>query len=184
MPLRRAYERLFVDLTFSFWSRDKRREIETMIVKIAVFSTSSYGELGSMISAILVLLLLPVLADARKSQLADASITRGKTAGGFYYMIGGLAFDEQQAMERRSAPYNLKLVFARRLSTLLSPVLLLIGDNRGYRVDKVMVHGPWFYIQLPPGGYTIVARIKNKVVVIRDVYLSKNRRATYFVRGD
>jgi len=95
-----------------------------------------------------------------------------------------LAFDEQQAMERRSAPYNLKLVFARRLSTLVSPVLLLIGDNQGRRVDKVMVHGPWFYIQLPPGRYTIVARIKDKVVVIRDVYLSENRRATYFVRGD
>ena len=155
-----------------------------MTVKIAVFYTSRYGELVSIISAILVLLLLPVLAGARKPQLRDTSITRGKTTAGFYYMIGGLAFDEQQAMERRSAPYNLKLVFARRLSTLLSPVLLLIGDNQGRRVDKVMVHGPWFYIQLPPGGYTIVARIRDKVVVIRDVYLSENRRATYFVRGD
>jgi len=155
-----------------------------MTVKIAVFYTSRYGELVSIISAILVLLLLPVLAGARKPQLRDTSITRGKTTAGFYYMIGGLAFDEQQAMERRSAPYNLKLVFARRLSTLLSPVLLLIGDNQGRRVDKVMVHGPWFYIQLPPGRYTIVARIKDKVVVIRDVYLSENRRATYFVRGD
>ena len=155
-----------------------------MTVKIAVFNTSRYGELVSIISAILVLLLLPVLAGARKPQLRDTSITRGKTTAGFYYMIGGLAFDEQQAMERRSAPYNLKLVFARRLSTLLSPVLLLIGDNQGRRVDKVMVHGPWFYIQLPPGRYTIVARIKDKVVVIRDVYLSENRRATYFVRGD
>jgi hypothetical protein len=38
------------------------------------------------------------------------------------------------------------------------------------------------YIQLPSGGYTIVARIKNKVVLIRDVYLYENRRATYFVR--
>ena len=99
-------------------------------------------------------------------------------------MTGGTVFDEQQAMERQSAPYNLKLVFAPRSSSLVSPVLLFIGDNHGRRIDKVMVQAPWFYIQLPSGGYTIVARIKNKVVLIRDVYLYANRRATYFVRGD
>jgi hypothetical protein len=151
-------------------------------LEIAVFSSSSRAKLAS-IAAILVFLLLPVLAGARKPQLVDVGITRGKTASGFYYMVGGLAFDEQQTMERRSARYNLKLVFVRRLSNLISPVLLLIGDNRRQRIEQVMVHGPWFYIQLPPGGYTIVARIKDKVVVIRDVYLSKNRRV-YFLRAE
>jgi hypothetical protein len=87
-------------------------------------------------------------------------------------------------MERQSASYNLKLVFAPRSATSVSPVLLLIGDNQGRRVDKILLHGPWFYIQLPTGGYTIVARIKNKVVLIRDVYLRENRRSIYFVRGD
>jgi hypothetical protein len=153
-----------------------------MIVKIGDFSTTRYGKLVSVISAILTLLLLPELAGAREPQLPDTRITRGKTAGGFYYMTGGLAFDEKQAMERQSAQYNLKLVFAPRSSTSVSPVLLLIGDNQSRRVDKIMVHRPWFYIQLPSGGYTIVARTKNKVVLIRDVYLRENHRATYFVR--
>jgi hypothetical protein len=155
-----------------------------MIVKITDFSTTRYGKLVSPISAILILLLLPEFAAARKPQAPDTSIRHGKTAAGFYYMNGGLTFDEQQAMERQSAPYNLKLVFAPPSSTVASPVLLLIGDNLRRRVDKVMVHHPWFYIQLPSGGYTIMARIKNKVVLIRDVYLYANRRATYFVRGD
>ena len=152
------------------------------MVKI-VDSTTRCGKLVSAISAILILLLFPQLAGARGPRLPDTSITRGKTAGGFHYMNGGLTFDEQQTMERQSAPYNLKLVFASRLSPLVSPVLLLIGDNLRRRIDKIMVHGPWFYIQLPSGGYTIVARINNEVVLIKDIYLHADRRATYFVRG-
>jgi hypothetical protein len=46
-----------------------------------------------------------------------------------------------------------------------------------------MLHGLWFYIQLAPGSYTIMARIKNKIVLIRDAYLRQNQRATYLVRG-
>ena len=154
-----------------------------MIVKITDFSTTRYGKLVSLISAILMLLLLPQFAGGTP-QLPNTSIMRGKTATGFNHMSGGLTFDEQQAMERQSAPYNLKLVFERRSAISGSPILLLIGDNQSRQVDKIVLHGPWFYIQLPPGGYTIVARIKSKVVLIRDVYLRENRRSTYFVRGD
>jgi hypothetical protein len=68
------------------------------------------------------------------------------------------------------------LVFAPGSSPLASSVLLLIGDNHGGRVDKIMVYAPWFYIQLPSGAYTIVARLKNKVVLIRDVYVRENQR--------
>jgi hypothetical protein len=163
---------------------DAFASVETMTVKITNFSTTRYGKLVSAISAILIFLFLPALAAARKPQLPDTSIVRGKTAAGFNHMSGGSTFDEQQAMERQSAPYNLKLVFAPRSATSDSPILLLIGDNQSRQVDRIVLHGPWFYIQLPPGGYTIVARIKNKVVLIRDVYLRENRRSTYFVRGD
>ena len=153
-----------------------------MIVKITDLSINHYGKLVLTISTILVLLLVPESAGARKPQLPDTSITRGKTAAGFYYMSGGLVFDEQQAMERQSAPYNLKLVFAAPSSASVAPILLLIGDNQGGRVDKIILRGLWFYIQLPSGGYTIMARIKNKIVLIRDVYLRENRRSTYFLR--
>ena len=157
---------------------------ERMIVGITDFSATRYGKLVSVISTILILLLLPESADTREPQLPDTTIRRGKTAAEFYDMTCGSAFDEQHSIERQPAPYNLKLVFAPPSSTSASPVLLLIGDNQSRRVDKIIVHGPSFYIQLPPGGYTIMARIKNKIVLIRDVYLHENRRATYFVCGD
>jgi hypothetical protein len=152
-----------------------------MIVKVSDFSAR---RLVSTISTLLALFVLSDPAPAGKPRLPDTKITRGKTAAGFHYMTGGLVFDERQAMERQSEPYNLKLVFGPRWSLFVSPVLLLIGDNQGRRVEKFMVRGPWFYIRLPSGGYTIVARIKDKFVLIRDVYLHENRRATYFVRGN
>lgn len=155
-----------------------------MIVRITDFSATRYGKLVSTISAILILLLLPELAGARKPQLRDTSITRGRTAGGYPYMNGGMVFDEQQAMERLSAVYNLKLVFARRSDTFLSPVLLIIATNDGRQIDKILLRGPWFYVRLPSGGYTILARFKSKAVLIRDVYLREGRRETYFVRGN
>src|SRR5919106_112484 len=149
-----------------------------MVMKITDISATRCGVLVTAISTTLFLSFLPASTDARKPQLLDTKIMRGKTATGFHYMTGGLAFDEQRAMERQSDPYNLKLIFAPRSSLFISPILLWIGDNQGRRVEKIMVRGPWFYIRLPSGGYTIVARIKNKVVLIRDVYLRKNRRAT------
>jgi hypothetical protein len=156
--------------------------LETTIMKTTRFQNTRCGSLVSAISTVVFLLASQQFSDARIAELADTSITHGKTAAGFSYMNGGLTLAEQQTMEGRSASYNLKIVFASRGGILAASILLVIGDNQNRRMDKIMVHRPWFYIQLPPGGYTIMARIKNKIVLIRDVYLSENHRATYVVR--
>jgi hypothetical protein len=153
-------------------------------VKLKKFFWADCSWLLWAISAIVVLLFLQGSADARKPQPSDTSITRGQTSTGASYMNGGLTFDEQSAMEARSAPYNLKIVFASRAGTLISSILLMIGNNQNRRIDKIVVRGPWFYIRLPPGGYTILARIKNRIVLIRDVYIYEDGRATYVVGGN
>jgi hypothetical protein len=155
-----------------------------VIVKITHFSKTRSRSLVSAISTVVFVLLFQELSDARKPELAATTISRGQTAAGFSYMNGGLTFAERKTMGGQSAPYNLKIIFAPPAGILTSSILLLIGDNRNRRVDKITIQGPWFYIQLPAGGYTIMARIKNKVVLIRDVYLRENHRATYLVRGD
>jgi len=143
-----------------------------------------YVKLVSALPAILIILLLPELAAARESEFSETSITRAKTAGGFRYMAGGLTFDEQRAMERQSAGYNLKLLFAPPWGTSISPVLLLIGDNQGHHIDTIVLRGPCFYIQLPPGSYTILARIQNKLVLLRDIHIDQTRRAVNLILGD
>lgn len=83
-----------------------------------------------------------------------------------------------------AGPYNLKLVFKRRAGTPLEPNFVVIGDNQNRKVEKIFVRGPWFYIQLPSGAYTILARFNDRIVVIRDVFLGDEGRRTYWVRGD
>lgn len=126
----------------------------------------------------------PDLASGRKPQLRDTGIRKGKTETGCQYMNGGLVFDEQKTMEQRSASYNLKLVFAPRSGTAISPVLLVIGHKESRRVEKLLLRAPWFYIRLPSGGYTIMARIENTIIVITDVQIRIGSRATYFLTTD
>jgi hypothetical protein len=126
----------------------------------------------------------PDLASGRKPQLRDTGIKNGKTETGCQYMNGGLVFDEQKSMERRSGSYNLKLVFAPRFGTAISSVWLVIGHNQSHRVEKLLLRAPWFYIRLPSGGYTIMARIENIIIVIRDVQIRIGDRTTFFLRTD
>ena len=99
-------------------------------------------------------------------------------------MNGGVSFDERQAMERAAKIYNLKLVFSRSAGTPVAPAFVMIGANNGRGIDKIVPRGPWFYIQLPPGGYTILARFARQVVLMRNVKLSEGGRATFRLRGD
>jgi hypothetical protein len=98
-------------------------------------------------------------------------------------MVGGVGLAAQQAMERLAGLYNLKLVFARR-GTLITPNFLVIGNNRGLPVEKIFVRGPWFYIRLPAGAYTILARFDNQIVILRNVYLGDEEQKIYWVRAD
>jgi hypothetical protein len=164
-------------LAFELMGTTLFRPHETMRLSTLHFSARHFGK---PVLAVCMVLLFSKPADAHKTDLPI--IIRGETAAGHAYMIGGLAFDDREAMERQSAPYNLKLVFAPWFITASEPVLLLIGDNQGRRIEKLKLHAPWFYIRLPSGGYTIIARIKEAVILIRDVYLHENHRATYFLR--
>ena len=87
-------------------------------------------------------------------------------------------------MERAAGPYNLRIIFASRLGTLVSPNFVLIGANKGRHIEKIPLGAPWFYIQLPPGGYTILARFKRQVVLVRDVNITEQRVTKYFLRGN
>jgi hypothetical protein len=114
----------------------------------------------------------------------EANVTWGRTAAGYPYQSGGVSFDEQRAMERASHSYNLKLVFASGAGTLVVPDFVVIGANHGRSVEKIPLRAPWFYIQLPAGAYTILARWKRRIVLIRDVHLREGQLRTYRVRVD
>jgi len=114
----------------------------------------------------------------------EANVIRGRTAAGYPYLNGGISFAEQYAIERAADPYNLKLIFANRAGTLVSPHFVMIGTNHSGQIEKIPLRAPWFFIQLPPGGYTILARFKRQVVLVSDVLVGAAGRRTYLLRGD
>lgn len=135
-------------------------------------------------AAILLTLFLSSAATSHTPPFPAANVLRGRTGVGYPYLNGGASFDEQRAIELVADPYNLKLIFTNRAGTLVSPHFVMIGTNHSGQIEKVPLRAPWFYIQLPPGGYTILARFKRDVALLRDIELRKESRRTYFLRGD
>jgi hypothetical protein len=70
-------------------------------------------------------------------------------------MTGGVGIEERDAMEKKAAPYDLKLVFAVRNGSYLSGIHVRIKDATGNLLIDRTSRGPWFYADLPPGAYVI-----------------------------
>ena len=157
---------------------------KTMITTRLTVIFSRHWKLHAGFAALFVTLIIPYSAQALTPPFAAANVMRGKTASGYSYISGGISFDEQCAIERESHRYNLKLVFARPAGTLTAPIFLIIGFNNVRHVEKIWPRAPWFYIRLPSGGYTILARFKHEVVLLRDVYVVEGQPTTYLLRGN
>jgi hypothetical protein len=157
---------------------------ETLSQTIVQLRFSRLSKVRAALLAIVVCLATAGAAYSRTRSFPESNITRGRTAAGHPYQSGGISTDEQRAMERVSNSYNLKLVFASGTGTFAAPDFVVIGANHGRAVEKVAVNAPWFYIRLPPGGYTILARFAGRIVLIRDVYLQEGRLRMYRVRAD
>jgi len=136
------------------------------------------------IASILLTVILSPAADSHTPRFPEINLIRSRTGAGHPYLNGGISFAEQRVMERAADPYNLKLVFASRLGTPVTPNFVVIGANHGRHIEKVLLRAPWFYIQLPPGGYTILTRFKREIVLLRDVYIREGQHRNYLLRGD
>jgi hypothetical protein len=155
-----------------------------MITTMPLIIFSRHCKLPVILAALLITNVFSYSAHSGIRRFPEANVVRGRTAGGHAYLSGGISFEEQRAIERVSHLYNLKIVFARPVGTLTVPIFLMIGSNNTGLVEKISPRAPWFYIRLPSGGYTILARFKHEVVLVRDVYLGEGQRKTYFLRGN
>lgn len=104
------------------------------------------------------------------------AITEGKTGQGFPYLFGGVSSDEREALEERAKGYNLKLVFAEKRGAFISGAVIMIATTKGAEIDTMTVKGPWFYIQLPPGDYSIKATFKGQTKQINNLHVPKDKR--------
>ncbi len=104
-------------------------------------------------------------------------ITEGKTSEGFPYLFGGVSSNEREAMEERAKGYNVKLVFAANDGSFISGVTVTIVTARGTEIASLTTDGPWFYIQLPPGSYSVKASFKGASRQIKELKVTKDKTA-------
>ena len=109
---------------------------------------------------------------------------RGKTSQGFPYQFGGVGSDEREALEERAKGYNVKLVFAEKRGAFVSGVSLQITTAKGAEIAALKVEGPWFYIQLPPGAYSVKARLRGEIKEIKNLTVPKDKRVQQGVIWD
>lgn len=103
-------------------------------------------------------------------------ITEGKTSQGFPYLFGGVSSNEREAMEARAKGYNVKLVFAAKDGSFISGVSVMIVTAKGAEIASLATDGPWFYIQLPPGTYSVRATFKGETRQIKEIRVTKDKR--------
>ena len=75
------------------------------------------------------------------------------------YATGGIGLDEREAMlaEAKQEGYNLKIVAASADGAYLGGVTVRIEDRDGRQVLQAAMDGPWLFVKLPPGAYTVSA---------------------------
>jgi len=102
-------------------------------------------------------------------------ITEGKTAQGFPYLYGGVGSDEREMIEARGKAYNVKFSFATKGGAFLSDVKLVIADAKSGELISLIADGPLFFIQLPPGIYTVSATFRNETKEIKALAVVKDK---------
>lgn len=98
-------------------------------------------------------------------------------------MTGGVGSGEREVMQSWAGDYNLKLAFAESSGVYVSDVALSI-DKDGRQMVRTMTNGPWFYIKLPPGRYTVKATYEDETKEIKNLQLVEGDRVTRFVHWD
>ena len=121
---------------------------------------------------------------AEPSSAQGRGIVKGETKQGFSYISGGIGAEEREQMEKWAKAYNLELSFAVKTGQYLSDVSLTIEDEKGNAIVTTIAQGPWFYIQLPPGRYTVKATFEGQAKEIRDLQLSKDHHVSRVMHWD
>jgi hypothetical protein len=75
---------------------------------------------------------------------------------------GGIGSDARDQLAQQGHDHNLKLVFALSNRDYVSDVEVSIADSRGGSVASATSQGPWMFVKLPPGSYTVKATFNGK----------------------
>lgn len=95
---------------------------------------------------------------------APAAPATASTSAEYPVLSGGVGLDERQAMDAQASNFNLKLAFAAPGGEYFDNVGVMIARTNGAKVYEGTSEGPWFFIKLPPGRYTVAATMNGKTI--------------------
>jgi hypothetical protein len=96
---------------------------------------------------------------------------QAESPGTIPHLSGGYGAEERDALGAREAEYNVSLVFAVQDGDYLGGADVLIKNAKGETVLEATAEGPWFFVRLPQGNYTITASALGKTMR-RQVHLT------------
>ena len=99
-------------------------------------------------------------------------------SGSVTVISGGVDLDEAERMKQAAGRYPLRVVFSVPGGNYAVPdeFALMQGGNT---MVKILSAGPWLLIDLPPGAYTLQARVDGRVLE-RTVNVSRRGSTVYW----
>jgi len=123
-----------------------------------------------------------VHANDRMNRSGQASHSNVASSSSGKVVSGGVGIGARDSLQRQADNYELKLVFAKTPSgDYLAQVPVTITDRRGSTVIDAVSDGPWMYVDLPSGNYTVKAQFDGRTET-RNVTVSSGSQRTVYVR--
>ena len=110
------------------------------------------------------------------AESGDALLPIATEAGPVTVISGGVDLEEAERMKQAANRYPLRVVFSVPGGNYAVPQEFTLMQGTQVMV-KIPAAGPWLLIDLPPGAYTLQARIDDRVFV-RPVTVSGGRGNT------
>jgi hypothetical protein len=127
------------------------------------------------------MLSIPVVHAADLSARGDAANAASGTSSG-KVVSGGVGIGARDSLQQRAEDYGLKLVFAQTPSgDYLAAVPVTISDRRGNTAVDTVSDGPWMYVDLPNGTYSVKAKFNGRTET-RQVSVTSGSQRTLYLR--
>jgi hypothetical protein len=112
----------------------------------------------------------------------DGTLPMATESGSVTVISGGVDLDEAQRMKQAAGNYPLRVVFSVPGGNYAVPeeFTLMRGGNAMVKIPSA---GPWLLIDLPPGAYTLQARVDDRILE-RNVTVSRKGSTVYWVVPD
>jgi len=99
------------------------------------------------------------------SAFADGYLLKPQTQGDVTFVSGGIGESERKAIQAMKGDYNLNLLFALKgTGEFIADINVRIADAKDNTLVETVTEGPYLFVRLMPGNYTVTAEKNGHVM--------------------